>query len=1048
MVTTPKQLQVIQASGGFHTVTATYAPGTGFNGSSGSLVGGLDLVPAPLTITAKTNTKTYDASTSAASVPTVTGLLTGDTVTGLTEAYSDKNATSNKTLSVSGYTINDGNGGNNYAVTTVTNAFGQIKRAPLTVTASTNTKTYDNTTSAAAIPTVTGLLGSDTASGLSELYSSPTIGQSKTLTVSTFTLNDSNNGNNYSVTEVANNTGVISPPLGFMSDSGTGQLTISLATNQTLGIVSTGNNYIFSSNGLLAAVGQTDPANQSSSFVGLGTTTLTMTSAGIAHYTGGIEIIDSGNGAAVTFNGGAYTNNFDVLLSNPLTGTITFNGTDSFGNFNLHAATRQGIIVSNGALVSSINGNIAIQANTQAVTTSGDFNGVTVNGGTVQSTGNGQLLVQGVGGGGGNGGESGVLVENGGTISGANGNVQIIGQGTSSSGVFSGSNYGVYIAGGSVTSTGNGTVTVQGTGGISPGGGDDGVYVAGSGSYSAVITSGGGNVLVAGTGGGSSSGGGDYGVGIGGGGEITAGGQGSVTVQGTGGFGGGSDHGVYLTASTSGSAVITSGGGKVMVTGLGGGLGESGQDDGVFLDAGGQITAGGAGSVTIQGTGGPATGDFSFGLFMQGTDSASATITSSGGDVQVTGFSGNNGNISGPGHGVWLRTDSQISAGGMGNVSVTGTGGALPGGAGNGVYLNGDSLGSALITSHGGNVNVTGSSGNGHFVYGVAVDRGGEIEAGGTGTVTVIGMGIIDYGVWINSNGVITSQGGNVNVTGIGGTAGTNVFANGIELGNGGVISATGSGNINVTGTGGGGANAVDISGGSITASKGNIQVAGTPGGLVSGIFDGGPISTQATAGSITLLTDYLAINNVNNPNGSINAGTGTVNIFTVSTSQPIDIGGQPQNSLNVTNFDFSKITAATINIGTPTSGAVTFDNPVTLLVPSNVNVVSGSNIIFKTGSLNTDGGQLTLTTGNSGSVQPLATGTDVTTAPAALSFGSNSTVAIAIPALFGAIRQRPCARQRSSASSCRSVRIWTATKAGPEARLPLAALRLRDQGA
>jgi hypothetical protein len=120
--TTPRQLQ----AGGVQTLTATYAPGTGFSGSSGSLAGGLKVTPAPLTIAAAPNTKTWDSTTSAAAIPTVTGLISGDTITGLAEVYSDPNVGTGKTLNVSAYTVSDGNVGKNYAVTTVTNHAGVI----------------------------------------------------------------------------------------------------------------------------------------------------------------------------------------------------------------------------------------------------------------------------------------------------------------------------------------------------------------------------------------------------------------------------------------------------------------------------------------------------------------------------------------------------------------------------------------------------------------------------------------------------------------------------------------------------------------------------------------------------------------------------------------------------------------------------------------------------------------------------------------------------------------------------------------------------------
>ena len=80
-------LQVLNSNGGVHTITAVYSPGSGFTGSTGTLAGGLQVTPAPLTITATTNTKIYDSTTTAAALPTVSGLVGGDTVTGLSEAY-------------------------------------------------------------------------------------------------------------------------------------------------------------------------------------------------------------------------------------------------------------------------------------------------------------------------------------------------------------------------------------------------------------------------------------------------------------------------------------------------------------------------------------------------------------------------------------------------------------------------------------------------------------------------------------------------------------------------------------------------------------------------------------------------------------------------------------------------------------------------------------------------------------------------------------------------------------------------------------------------
>ncbi len=133
LVTTPTQLKVIQSNGGVNKITAVYSSGNDPVGSIGTLAGGMLVAPAPLTITAKTNTKNYDSTSSAAAAPMVSGLQGNDTVTGSAEVYSDANVGSSKTISISGYTINDGNGGQDYAVSVIPDSTGVINQAPLTI---------------------------------------------------------------------------------------------------------------------------------------------------------------------------------------------------------------------------------------------------------------------------------------------------------------------------------------------------------------------------------------------------------------------------------------------------------------------------------------------------------------------------------------------------------------------------------------------------------------------------------------------------------------------------------------------------------------------------------------------------------------------------------------------------------------------------------------------------------------------------------------------------------------------------------------------------
>src|SRR5262249_37413411 len=177
-----------------------------FNNGAVYSSGLLTINPLPITVAAVSDTKIYDRTTTSAKMPTITpALISGDTPN-FTQAFDSRNAGA-RTLMPSG-SVNDGNGGKNYIVTFV-NAPGTINPAPLTITAVTNTKVYDGNTSAPVVPTVSGLIATDTVTGLAETYDNANVGSGKTLPVSTYTVNDGNNGGNYTVTTVANTTGAI-----------------------------------------------------------------------------------------------------------------------------------------------------------------------------------------------------------------------------------------------------------------------------------------------------------------------------------------------------------------------------------------------------------------------------------------------------------------------------------------------------------------------------------------------------------------------------------------------------------------------------------------------------------------------------------------------------------------------------------------------------------------------------------------------------------------------------------------------------------------------
>ncbi len=154
-----------------------------------------------ITVTAASDTKTYDGTTTSTGVPTITtgGLAAGDTTTTFTQVFDSRNAGA-RTLIASGI-VNDGNGGDNYSYTFLTSS-GTINQLAITVTAASDTKTYDGTTDSAGVPTITAgaLAAGDSTTNFIQAFDSRNAG-ARTLTASGI-VNDGNGGDNYSYTFV------------------------------------------------------------------------------------------------------------------------------------------------------------------------------------------------------------------------------------------------------------------------------------------------------------------------------------------------------------------------------------------------------------------------------------------------------------------------------------------------------------------------------------------------------------------------------------------------------------------------------------------------------------------------------------------------------------------------------------------------------------------------------------------------------------------------------------------------------------------------------
>lgn len=192
------------------------APVFGYALASGTASGVVGTITAaPLTVSTGDVNKTYDATTaapSAVAIVTTGALVGGDTLGGGSFAFLDPNADTGKTVTVSGVTVNDGNGGLNYTVTTADNTNSSITAANLTLGTINVIKTYDGTTGAAGALVVTGgaLFGSDSVSGGSFAFTNKNAGiGNKVVTVGGATVSDGNSGANYNVAYTNNTTSTI-----------------------------------------------------------------------------------------------------------------------------------------------------------------------------------------------------------------------------------------------------------------------------------------------------------------------------------------------------------------------------------------------------------------------------------------------------------------------------------------------------------------------------------------------------------------------------------------------------------------------------------------------------------------------------------------------------------------------------------------------------------------------------------------------------------------------------------------------------------------------
>src|SRR4051812_41331657 len=120
----------------------------------------------PITVSAVTDSKVYDGDTSSNKVPVITsGTLVGTDSKSFSQSFGSASVGTGKTLTAAGRVV-DGNNGDNYAVTFVTNTTGEITARAITVKADAQSQVYGAAAQALSYSITSGSLAAgDSFSG-------------------------------------------------------------------------------------------------------------------------------------------------------------------------------------------------------------------------------------------------------------------------------------------------------------------------------------------------------------------------------------------------------------------------------------------------------------------------------------------------------------------------------------------------------------------------------------------------------------------------------------------------------------------------------------------------------------------------------------------------------------------------------------------------------------------------------------------------------------------------------------------------------------------
>ena len=259
------------------------------------------ITPKAIVLNAPSISKVYDGtlaySATSGDLSTLSGALVGgDTVTGATFSYADKNAgNGNKAVNFGAATVNDGNNGANYSVTLAGNSGSTITPRVLNASATGVDRVYDTSTNAGVTLQDDRIAGDVLdLSSTSAAFADKNAGSNKVVTVSGIAASGTDAGNYTLASNKASTTATITP-----------------ATLQVTGVSAQNRSYDTSLNAALTGTAVV---------TALGSDIVKVTGTGIGQFADK----NAGTGKAITVSGYASSDSNYVLLQPAgLTATVT-----------------------------------------------------------------------------------------------------------------------------------------------------------------------------------------------------------------------------------------------------------------------------------------------------------------------------------------------------------------------------------------------------------------------------------------------------------------------------------------------------------------------------------------------------------------------------------------------------------------------------------------------------------------------------------------------------------------------------------------------------